>query len=322
MTDTNTTPTPQPTPTTEPMAVPLGLTGAAATVYTELMGLTEPVTVSELARAASVGHSTAGRWLTSLEKHGLAARTPGGHDGPRRMPDLWYPATPTPAPTNTSEPDDTATQPQSGTTPDDPAKHADSTTEDAGNTHEENPSATATTPEPDNAPPTTDGEPGTSQGDSADEAPAPSPATEPEETAPAIGQEPSTRQTEPPQDTENSGDEGDGDQNDERNAHGEGDTTTTGAKHATEPQTTPAVPASPMNGRLVPGALRQMVIDHLQAYPDEAFTATRISRVIEKSSGAIANALTKLVGLGIAEQVTDQPRTFRLARPTTPDTTP
>ncbi|WP_043265900.1 hypothetical protein [Streptomyces sp. CT34] len=56
-----------------------------------------------------------------------------------------------------------------------------------------------------------------------------------------------------------------------------------------------------------------MVIDHLQSHPDEAFTATKISRIIERSSGAIANSLDKLVRLGIAEQVSDTPRTFRLA---------
>ncbi|MEV8022140.1 hypothetical protein AB0O76_38680 [Streptomyces sp. NPDC086554] len=65
--------------------------------------------------------------------------------------------------------------------------------------------------------------------------------------------------------------------------------------------------------RLVPGALRQMVIDHLQAHPDEAFTATKISRLIEKSLGAIANSLATLVKQGIAEQVSDRPRTYRLA---------
>ncbi|MER6145407.1 hypothetical protein ABT174_36190 [Streptomyces sparsogenes] len=56
-----------------------------------------------------------------------------------------------------------------------------------------------------------------------------------------------------------------------------------------------------------------MVIDHLTAHPDEAFTATRISRVIAKSSGAIANALATLARQGIAEQVTERPRTYRLA---------
>lgn len=58
-----------------------------------------------------------------------------------------------------------------------------------------------------------------------------------------------------------------------------------------------------------------MVIDHLQAHPGEAFTATKISRVIEKSSGAIANALVTLTGQGITEQVSDRPRTYRWAAP-------
>lgn len=65
--------------------------------------------------------------------------------------------------------------------------------------------------------------------------------------------------------------------------------------------------------RLAPGALRQMVIDHLHAHPGEAFTATKISRVIGKSSGAIANALVTLTSQGITEQVGEQPRTYRAA---------
>ncbi|MFK0295409.1 hypothetical protein ACIQU6_33745 [Streptomyces sp. NPDC090442] len=81
-----------------------------------------------------------------------------------------------------------------------------------------------------------------------------------------------------------------------------------------EPPTTSA--AATWTGRLVPGVLRQMVIDHLQAHPDEAFTATRLSRIIESSSGAIANVLTKLTATGIAEEATSCPRTYRLARPT------
>ncbi|WP_265806203.1 hypothetical protein [Wenjunlia tyrosinilytica] len=37
--------------------------------------------------------------------------------------------------------------------------------------------------------------------------------------------------------------------------------------------------------------------------------------MVEKSSGAIANALVTLVGQGMAEQVDDRPRTFRLTTP-------
>ncbi|MFD8461810.1 prolipoprotein diacylglyceryl transferase [Streptomyces antimycoticus] len=77
-------------------------------------------------------------------------------------------------------------------------------------------------------------------------------------------------------------------------------------------ETQPTVNQSGHRTRLAPGALRQMVIGHLTAHPDEAFTATRISRIIEKSSGAIANALVTLTKQGITEQVTEHPRTYRI----------
>jgi predicted transcriptional regulator len=88
-------------------------------------------------------------------------------------------------------------------------------------------------------------------------------------------------------------------------------------------RTKPAEPTNPIpisalpggNKRLAPGGLRQLVIDYLHAHPGEAFTATRISRVIDRSSGAIANVLTTLAKQGIAEQVTDRPRTYRAAPP-------
>ena len=35
--------------------------------------------------------------------------------------------------------------------------------------------------------------------------------------------------------------------------------------------------------------------------------------MLTRSSGAVANALDKLVSLGVAEMVTDKPRTYRLA---------
>ncbi len=64
--------------------------------------------------------------------------------------------------------------------------------------------------------------------------------------------------------------------------------------------------------RLVPGGLRQMVLDHLQAHPEEHFTATALSRIIEKSSGAIANALVTLTKQGQTKQVNDRPRQYQL----------
>lgn len=68
---------------------------------------------------------------------------------------------------------------------------------------------------------------------------------------------------------------------------------------------------APRTGRLAPGALREQVLSHLQAHPTEAFTATQISRAIERSSGAIANALATLTTKGLAQMVTDAPRRYR-----------
>ncbi|MGW2651618.1 hypothetical protein ACWC2T_43800 [Streptomyces sp. NPDC001393] len=83
---------------------------------------------------------------------------------------------------------------------------------------------------------------------------------------------------------------------------------------ALQPKAVTTATASPGGSRrLARGALRQLVIDHLNAYPGESFTATRISRVINRSSGAVANALVTLATQGLIEQVTDRPRTYRAA---------
>ncbi|MGW4045151.1 hypothetical protein [Streptomyces sp. NPDC004721] len=40
-------------------------------------------------------------------------------------------------------------------------------------------------------------------------------------------------------------------------------------------------------------------IDHLNAHPGEAFTTTRITRMINRSTGVIANALATLAKQGL-----------------------
>ena len=62
-----------------------------------------------------------------------------------------------------------------------------------------------------------------------------------------------------------------------------------------------------------PGALRDLVEEHLRKFPDAAFTPHQVGKVLTRSAGAVANALDKLVGLGIAQMVTDKPRSYRLA---------
>ena len=62
-----------------------------------------------------------------------------------------------------------------------------------------------------------------------------------------------------------------------------------------------------------PGALRDLVEEHLRKFPETAFTPHQVGKVLTRSAGAVANALDKLVSLGVAQMVTDKPRTYQLA---------
>ena len=62
-----------------------------------------------------------------------------------------------------------------------------------------------------------------------------------------------------------------------------------------------------------PGALRDKVLAHLDEHPGKEFTPHEIHKVLNHSSGAIANALDTLVKHGEAEVATDKPRRFRRA---------
>jgi len=62
-----------------------------------------------------------------------------------------------------------------------------------------------------------------------------------------------------------------------------------------------------------PGGLRDKVLAHLAAHPEGEFTPHEIHKVLDHSSGAIANALETLVKLGQAEVASEKPRKFRRA---------
>jgi hypothetical protein len=61
-----------------------------------------------------------------------------------------------------------------------------------------------------------------------------------------------------------------------------------------------------------PGALRDLVEDHLRKCPETAFTPHQIGKVLTRSAGAVANALDKLTTLGTAQLITDKPRSYQL----------
>lgn len=89
-------------------------------------------------------------------------------------------------------------------------------------------------------------------------------------------------------------------------------TTSTPANSATD---TPAEDGT--NGkraRLKPGMLHGMVEDYLRANPDDEFGPTKIARDLGgKSSGAVNNALERLVKDGTAVKTKEHPKRFSLA---------
>jgi predicted transcriptional regulator len=90
------------------------------------------------------------------------------------------------------------------------------------------------------------------------------------------------------------------------------------AKPAKKTPATPATPAAAPGGeerRLPKGGLRSMVAEHLEGNPELVVTASKLGKVLDRSSGAVANALDKLIELGAVEQVGDKPRTFRHRTP-------
>jgi len=62
--------------------------------------------------------------------------------------------------------------------------------------------------------------------------------------------------------------------------------------------------------RLGKGALRGMVEDYLTEHPGEQFSPSAIGRALQRSSGAVTNALNKLVANGYAVQTQDKPKRF------------
>ncbi|MEV4364445.1 hypothetical protein [Nonomuraea sp. NPDC049625] len=76
---------------------------------------------------------------------------------------------------------------------------------------------------------------------------------------------------------------------------------------------TSARPSGGVGGGVRPGALRDRVHAHLIEFPGKDFTPYEIARVLDASSGAVANALDRLVNLGHAVLTCERPRRFALA---------
>jgi predicted transcriptional regulator len=68
--------------------------------------------------------------------------------------------------------------------------------------------------------------------------------------------------------------------------------------------------ATPKKDRLPKGALYELVQEFLNAHPDEEFGPAKIGTELSRSSGAVNNALEKLVINGLATKTREAPKRF------------
>jgi DNA-binding GntR family transcriptional regulator len=63
--------------------------------------------------------------------------------------------------------------------------------------------------------------------------------------------------------------------------------------------------------RLPYGQLAPLVLAHLHAYPDSAFTPWDLSKVLGHSHGTIRRILVRLTAAGTVDQISERPARFR-----------
>jgi DNA-binding MarR family transcriptional regulator len=77
--------------------------------------------------------------------------------------------------------------------------------------------------------------------------------------------------------------------------------------------TPPGAQSSTGSGRLRPGALRDLVLACLAERPGQALSPTAIAKRLDRSAGAVANALQALAGQGAVVQTQAKPRRYTIA---------
>jgi hypothetical protein len=282
------------------------VSGPTGAVWDALTG-NPGATVAQIAVVAAISKTRTRKELAALEADGHAMRSAGGHEGGKRAPDTWHPATPVEnatdgeeAETDASTDTDTDMGAQAAheeaatvkTTPGSaPGEAVVAASGEAGDVV---PAGTATFAA------TVEGssEPDEEQGMDAEA------VSEARQALTAMAEEIAAAL--------------------EALVSGEGgtalaaaETIYTGSGRARRLVRTAVQgrPRSSATGRLRshPGELRGKVAAHLAAYPGKEFTPHEIGKVIEHSAGAVANALDRLVELGQAELTCDRPRRFTAA---------
>jgi len=276
-----------------PHAAPAPVTGPAgdspaAAVLSALTANPGGATVTAIAGHAQISVAAARQALAAHEKNGTATRVKGVRPG---IPDTWKPAGPGPDP----EPGAAGTTPAAAPhheTPHDEAPAADG----PGDPRTDGADGTAEAEQP-------AADDGTAAGAEAEASPAPDPAVtavtaEAAEAAHAVAQA--------------------ADAASKALAAGDLPAALAALETAREQAAQGRrVLKAAATGRRAPatrpGGLRDLVEAHLRQFPDGAFTPHQIGKVLTRSSGAVANALDKLVSLGVAELASAKPRSYRLA---------
>jgi MarR family len=81
---------------------------------------------------------------------------------------------------------------------------------------------------------------------------------------------------------------------------------------ATAAPTPPAERPSTNSGRLGAGQLRQLVLGCLAERPGQALSPSTIAKILDRSAGAVANALRVLAGQGAVTQTQPKPRRYTI----------
>jgi predicted transcriptional regulator len=87
---------------------------------------------------------------------------------------------------------------------------------------------------------------------------------------------------------------------------------------ASSTATSPAAAEQPLteSGRLRPGALRDLILACLAERLGQALSPTAIATILDRSAGAVANALRVLAGQGAVVLTQAKPRRYTIANPT------
>lgn len=272
------------------VAVGVRPSGAAGAVWDALTA-NPGATVTALAQASGVSRATVARTLTALEHDGRAARTRGGRDGGKSLPDTWHPATTA---------DDTTTT--DATVPAEEVPTTAAPTGDATAAGEEQAVTDEATGDEATgantaAQDTAAGDAGPGDAEAGMDAAA---VAEARDALTALQDAITAALT--------ALDGGDG-----AGALAAVEGAYSGSGKARRLVRT-AAHGRPRNAsgkpRSAPGEMRAKVAAHLTAHPGATFTPHEIAKVIGHSAGAVSNALDRLTEAGEAELVCERPRRF------------